>query len=314
MTRRAGRGPLEAAPARHVFSAEIAAQVRRIELRTGRLVESLFSGEYHSVFKGRGMEFSDVREYQPGDDVRAIDWNVTARRGHPYVKEYVEERELTALIIVDLSASKAFGTGPRSNALLATEIAAVLAFAAAGNNDRAGLLLVTDRVELFVPPDSGRRHALRLVLELLSFRPAGRGTRISEALAFAKRILRRRSAIFLVSDFLVDEIDDPRFDDATRRLSRAHDLIPIRLTDPGATTLPDVGLLAVCDPETGTRRIVDTGSPVVRAEFEARELERRAGVSSLFRQLRLDVAEVSTTDDYVLPLMRLFRHRERASR
>src|SRR5687768_17265589 len=160
----------------HVFSKETAAQVRRIELRTRGLVESLFGGEYHSVFKGRGLEFSDVREYQPGDDIRAIDWNVTARRGQLFMKEYVEERELTALLIVDLSASKEFGTGAKSNALIASEIAAILAFAATRNNDRVGLLLVTDRVELFVPPDSGRRHVLRLVLELLTCRPKGRGT------------------------------------------------------------------------------------------------------------------------------------------
>jgi uncharacterized protein (DUF58 family) len=300
--------------ATHVFSKEIAAQVRRIELRTKGLVESLFSGEYHSVFKGRGLEFSDVREYQPGDDVRAIDWNVTARRGHLFVKEYVEERELTALLIVDLSASKEFGTGEKANALIASEIAAILAFAAAGNNDRIGLLLVTDHVELFVPPDSGRRHVMRLVLELLSFRPSGRGTRLSSALEYASRVLHRRSAIFLVSDFLLDEKSDPDFARAARRVKRDHDLVPIRLTDPGGAELPNVGLLALVDPETGERLIVDTGSASNRRKYSKGTSAQRERMAALFRELRLDTVEVSTDEDYVPALIHFFRQRDRVSR
>ena len=300
--------------ATHVFSKEIAAQVRRIELRTKGLVESLFNGEYHSVFKGRGLEFSDVREYQPGDDVRAIDWNVTARRGHLFLKEYVEERELTALLIVDLSASKEFGTGEKSNATIASEIAAILAFAAAANNDRVGLLLVTDHVELFVPPDSGRRHVMRLVLELLSFRPSGRGTRLSTALEYASRVLHRRSAIFLVSDFLLDDDTDPEFALATRRLKRDHDLVPIRLADPGGAVLPNVGLLALVDPETGERFIVDTGSAAKRRGYAEGKAAQRDRMTALFRELRMDTVEVSTTEDYVPALIRFFRQRERVSR
>ena len=300
--------------ATHVFSREIAAQVRRIELRTKGLVQSLFSGEYHSVFKGRGLEFADVREYQPGDDVRAIDWNVTARRGHLFVKEYVEERELTALLIVDLSASKEFGTGEKSNALIASEIAAILAFAAAGNNDRVGLLLVTDRVELFVPPDSGRRHVMRLVLELLSFRPAGRGTRLSTGLEYASRVLHRRSAVFLVSDFLLDAESDPAFERAARLVKRDHDLVPIRLTDPGGMELPNVGLLALVDPETGERLIVDTGSARKRRAYAEGKKAQRDRMTALFRELKMDTVEVSTTADYVPALIRFFRQRERVSR
>lgn len=295
----------------HVFSKEIAAQVRRIELRTRGLVESLFSGEYHSVFKGRGLEFSDVREYHPGDDIRSIDWNVTARRGQLFMKEYMEERELTALLIVDLSASKEFGTGAKSNALIASEIAAILAFAATRNNDRVGLLLVTDRVELFVPPDSGRRHVMRLVLELLSFRPTGRGTRLSKGLEFATRVLKRRSAVFLVSDFLVDDESDPEFARVARRVAHDHDLVPIRLTDPGGVELPNVGLLVLVDPETGQRHVVNTGSARVRAAYATGKMEQHGRLTALFRDLQVDVIEVDTTQDAVPALIAFFRQRER---
>ena len=298
----------------HVFSKEIAAQARRIELRTRGLVESLFSGEYHSVFKGRGLEFSDVREYQPGDDVRAIDWNVTARRGHPFVKEFVEERELTAVLVVDLSASKKFGTGDKNNATIAIEIAAILALAAAGNNDRVGLLLLTDRVELFVPPDSGRRHVLRLIMELLAFRPTGKGTRLSAGLEYALRILHHRAVVFLVSDFLTDSSVDPEFRHAARRLSRDHDLVPIRLTDLGGERLPDVGLLALVDPETGQRHVVDTSSSDVRDAYAEQKEAHRTQLTSFFRELRLDIIEVGTEDDYVPALISFFRRRERLPR
>jgi uncharacterized protein (DUF58 family) len=298
----------------HVFSKEIAAQVRRIELRTRGLVESLFSGEYRSVFKGRGIELLDLREYQPGDDVRSIDWNVTARRGVPFVKEYVEARELSVLIVVDLSASKQFGTGRAANALIASEIAAILALSAAGNHDRVGLLLVTDQVELYVPAGSGRRHALRLVLELLSFRPSHRGTRLSAALSYIARVLHRRSIVFFISDFLTSAEADPDFLRAARRCGKQHDLVPIRLNDPAAATLPDVGLLAVFDPESGTRRLVNTGSAGVRARFAKAWSDRHDRMSALLRELRLDVINVDTTQDCVPQLIGFFRRRDRASR
>ncbi|HSH76796.1 MAG TPA: DUF58 domain-containing protein [Longimicrobiales bacterium] len=311
---RNGAGRARDGDTSHVFSRETAAQLRRIELRTRGLVESLFGGEYHSVFKGRGLEFSDVREYQPGDDVRSIDWNVTARRGRLFVKEYVEERELTALLIVDLSASKEFGTGPSDNALLACEIASILALAAAANNDRVGLLLVTEQVELFIPPDSGRRHVLRLVLELLTFQPTGRRTRLSAALDYASRVMHRRSAVFLVSDFLTDADADPGLPRIARRFSREHDLVPIRLTDPRGGSLPDVGLLALIDPETGRRHIVDTSAPAVRAEYESRTSAQQDAMTALFRDLRLDAIEIDTHGDCVPPLIRFFRRRMRITR
>ncbi len=304
-TPRSGAAPTAITP-------EMRARVRHIELRTRGLVESLFSGEYHSVFKGRGMEFSDVREYQPGDDVRAIDWNVTARRGRPYLKELVEERQLEVLLVVDLSASKLFGSGPAPNARIAAEIAAVLGLAAAGNNDRVGLLLVTDRVERFVPPDTGRNHALRLVLELVSHRPVGRGTRLTSALEYASKVLRQRTIVFLVSDFLLDETRDAGFEHALRRVSAEHDVIPIRLTDPSGETLPDVGMLALFDPESGVRRVVNTRDPRVREQHRRRVGGQRERVTRLLRTTGLDSVEISTTGDYVPPLVALFRRRARS--
>lgn len=298
----------------HVFSPEVTAQVKRIELTTRGLVESLFSGEYHSIFKGRGLEFSDVREYQPGDDVRSIDWNVTARRGRLFVKEMVEERQLTALVMVDLSGSKDFGTGAKHNALIAAEIAAILALAATANNDRVGLLIVTDRVEHFVAPDTGRRHALRLVLELLSFRPEGRGTTLSAGLGYAERVLRHRATVFLISDFLTSEAADPALHHAARKLAWDHDLVPIRLSDRAADELPAVGLVAMNDPETGARVLVNTSSKKVRAAYRKRTLESRRAIDDTFRELKLDVVDIDTTEEFLLPLIGFFRRRARANR
>lgn len=297
-----------------VFSPEVLAQLKRIELSTRGLVESLFSGEYHSIFKGRGLEFSDVREYQPGDDVRMIDWNVTARRGRLYLKELVEERQLSALIVVDLSASETFGTGEKPNIRIASEIAAILALAATRNNDRVGLLLVTDRVEHFVPPDTGRRHALRLVLDLLAFRPEGRGTVLSEGLGYAERVLRQRTTVFVISDFLTTPGTDPDLPHAARKLAWDHDLVPIRLTDPAASELPNVGMLAVTDPETGARRVLNTSAARVRDAYRDRARTTRGIVDALFRDLRLDVVDIDTTEDYVPPLIGFFRARARALR
>ena len=296
-----------------VFSKEVTAWLRRIELRTRGLVESLFSGEYRSVFNGRGMEFSDVREYQPGDDVRAIDWNVTARRGRVFIKEHVEERELSVLLIVDCSASKDFGTGLKPNVVIASEVAGILALAATDNNDRVGLLIVTDSVELYIPPDSGRSHAMRLVLDLLSFRPSGRATNRSRALEYASKVLPQRTAVFQISDFLVGEKSDSSFMADARRFSREHDLIPIRVTDPGGATLPDVGLLALADPETGIRRVLNTSDEFVRQDYAESRLSQKTEIDGLFRQLQTDVVEVTSTEDYVLPLIRFFRRRERVT-
>lgn len=304
-----GRSPGTAPPS---ITPEIRAKVRHIELRTRRLVESLFSGEYHSVFKGRGLEFSDVREYQPGDDVRAIDWNVTARRGHLFVKEYVEERELDVMLVVDVSASERFGTGPASNARLAAELAAILGLAAAGNNDQVGLLLVSDHVERFVGPDSGRNHALRLVLELLAHEPVGRGTRLTVALEYVAKVLRRRSVVFVISDFLLDRQADVHFERALRIAAAEHDVVPIRLCDPASGALPDIGRLAIVDPESGVRRVVDTSDPAVRAAHAERHERVSEHVAEIFRRSRADAVDVRTDEDYVLPLVALFRRRARA--
>ena len=309
-----GRGSGRSKSASHIFSKEVIQQARRVELRTRGLVESLFSGEYHSVFKGRGLEFSDVREYQPGDDVRSIDWNVTARRGRPFIKEHVEERELTALLIVDLSASKECGTGARSNAQIVVEIAAILALSAARNNDRVGLLIVTDRVELFIPPDTGRRHALRLLLELLAFRPEGRGTRLSKAIEYAGRVLRQRATVFLISDYVMDGTTDPEFEPLARRFSLQHDLIPVRLTDPASLTLPNLGLVAFVDPESGRRRVLNSSDPRTRERYRVGVTEQLQALDVVFRDLRLDVVDVSATADFVLALIDFFHRRERVPR
>lgn len=298
----------------HVFTPEVTAQLRRIELTTRGLVESLFSGEYHSIFKGRGLEFSDVREYQPGDDVRSIDWNVTARRGRLFIKEFVEERQLNALVMIDLSASKSFGTGARDNATIASEIAAILALAATSNNDRVGMLLVTDRVERFIPPDTGRRHAMRLVLELLAYQPEGRETRLSVGMRFAERVLRQRSTVFLVSDFVTGPESDPGLEHAARKLAWDHDVVAIRLSDPASAELPNVGMLAVTNPETGAREIVNSGSRKVREAFRARSLGVRARIDELFRELRVDTVDLDTSADYLPPLIGFFRRRARAQR
>ncbi len=302
-------------PARQSIAREhprvFAARVKQIEMRTRGLVESLFSGEYRSVFKGRGLEFSEVREYQLGDDIRSIDWNVTARRGRLFIKQHEEERELTAMLMVDLSGSQDFGTGVASNARIASEIACILALSAARNNDHVGLLVVSDHTELFIPPDTGRRHALRLIFELLSLKPAGRRTKLSSGLEFLAKVLRRRAAVFLISDFLVDFEADLRLARIASRFSFQHDLVPIRLNDPGQMRLPDVGLVRVVDPESGERRIVDIGRAGVRGAYARQAGEARERLTRLFRELGLEVVEVGSDEDYVPVLAEFFRARER---
>lgn len=297
-----------------VFTPEVSAQLRRIELTTRGLVESLYSGEYASIFKGRGLEFSDVREYQPGDDVRAIDWNVTARRGRLFVKEHVEERQLNALVVVDVSASKTFGTGAADNRAVAAEIAAIIALAATGHNDRAGLLLVSEEVEHYIAPDTGRRHALRLVLDLLAHRAEGQGTRLSTALGFADRVLRQRSTIFLVSDFVTSTTADPGLEHAARKLAWDHDLVPIRITDPRSLELPNVGLIAVRDPETGSRKVLQSGRRSVREAFRLRAEEQRGRIDDLFREIGVDPIELDPTGEYLPGLIAHFRRQARLQR
>jgi len=286
---------------------KIAAQVRRIEIATRRMVNDTMAGEYHSVFKGRGMEFDEVRPYAEGDDVRTIDWNVTARTGHPHVKRFVEERQLTILLAVDASGSLDFGTRQQFKGELAAEVCALLAFSAIRNNDRVGLLIFTDGVELYVPPKKGRRHVLRLVRELLFFKPQRRGTGIASALEFTRRVLRRKSVLFLISDFLEAGIETPLSLTAQR-----HDMVALAPNDALENELPAVGLVEWRDAETGEATLVDTGSLAVRRAYAQRQAQLRLDRQRLMRRLGVDFVELETGADYMLPLVRLFR--QRASR
>ncbi len=289
-----------------MLSNDLISKIRHIEIRTKRLVNDSFAGEYHSVFKGRGMEFEEVRPYQPGDDVRTIDWNVTARTGEPYVKRFVEERELTVMLVVDASASENFGSVQRFKRELAAELTAVLSFAATTNNDRVGLLIFTDQVELYIPPRKGRKHVLRLIRELLAFEPQHKGTDIRLALDTVNHILKRRSIIFLVSDFLA--IPDS-YRTALAVTNRRHDLIAVDLHDPLEKTMGNVGLLALEDPETGEIVWADTGSKAWRAAFQKRMDALRTNTTRAFRQAGVDRIDVATNQDYVAPLTAFFQER-----
>lgn len=288
---------------------EILRQVKLLELRTRGLVNSLFTGEYASVFKGQGMEFSEVREYQPGDEVRSIDWNVTARMRKPYVKRYIEERELTVMLVVDLSGSERFGTRRRFKSELASELAAVLAMSAIRNNDRVGALLFTDRIEHVVPPRKGRRHAMRLMRDLLVYEPAGVGTDIGGALQYAGRMLAHKAVIFVVSDFQATDLETP-----LKLLAQRHDVIAVTVDDPSERTLPDIGLARFVDPETGQTLDVDTSDPSVRAAFAAAVLTETDARRGLLRRLAIDEIPIHTDGGVVDPLIRFFRTRETRAR
>jgi len=285
-------------------------QVKLIELRTRRLVNSLFTGEYRSVFKGQGMEFAEVREYLPGDEVRAIDWNVTARMRRPFVKRYIEERELTVMLVVDLSGSERFGTR-RFKVDVATELAAVVAMSAVRNNDRVGTLLFTDRIELVVAPRKGRRHALRVLRDLLAFAPAGRGTDLAHALEYLARLLTHRTIVFVISDFVA-----PPFERELRLLAQRHDVVAVSVEDPSEQSLPDVGLVRFADPETGRYLDLDTSARAVRAAYGRRVFEERHARRQLFRRLAIDEVVLSTgaAGSVVEPLLAFFRSRERRVR
>ncbi|MEJ2153109.1 MAG: DUF58 domain-containing protein [Gemmatimonadota bacterium] len=285
---------------------ELAKTVRLLEIQTRHLVNDIFSGEYTSVFKGRGVEFSDVREYQPGDDVRAIDWNVTARRGTPYVKQFVEERELTVILAVDGSASTRFGTQGALKRERAAEIGAVLGLAANRNNDRAGALLFAEGIERYIPPRKGKTHVLRLVRDILSFDPPARGTDLVGALEFLSRVLHRRSVIFLLSDFL-----DTGYERALAALAVRHDVVALTLSDRRDHELPDVGLIEVVEPETGTRRWLDTGSPRVREAYAAAAECVETNRKRVFQKAGVDMVPIDTLADYVEPLRRFFERRVR---
>jgi len=285
---------------------EILQQVRRIHLRTSRLVDDVLAGAYHSTFKGRGMEFDEVREYTPGDEVRTIDWNVTARRGQPYVKRYVEERELTVMLLVDLSASGQFGSVRRLKADIATELCAVLAWSAIRNSDKVGLILFTDAIEKFVPPQKGRRHVLRVIREVLYFQPQRRQTDVGRALEYLHNVSRRRTVSFLVSDFLASGYEKP-----LRIAHRRHDIIPVSITDRRELSLPRLGFIELQDLETGEHVVVDTTSAAVRQAYARRRAAAVARRRQLFQTLGIDAIEVHTDEPYINPLMRFFRQRER---
>jgi uncharacterized protein (DUF58 family) len=292
-----------------MIPSEVLRKVRQIELRARGTVNSVLSGAYSSSFRGRGMEFAEVREYVPGDEIRTIDWNVTARQGHPFVKKFTEERELTVLLAVDASASGDFGSrGEMKGEIMAT-LSALLAFSAIQNNDRVGLLIFTSTVERFIPPQKGRKHVLRVIRELLYHKPRERGTDLAGAIAHADRLLRRRAVVFLVSDF-----DAPDFEKSLRLLQRKHDAVAIRVADPRERELPDAGFLELEDPETGAVRIVDTGDRRFREAFARESRAAAAKLEALFRRTGTDAVQITAGRDYdetIDPLIRYFRRRAR---
>jgi len=279
---------------------EILRKIRRLELRTRRLVASSFAGQYQSVFKGRGMNFEEVRPYSPGDEIRAIDWNVTARTGEPYIKKFTEEREMTVMIVLDVSASGNFGSVEESKRELAAEVAAILAFSAITNNDKVGLLLFSDRVELFIPPKKGRLHILRLIREMLFFRPKGKGTDLSGTLEYLNKVVTRRAVVFLISDFLTGDFSKPLTISAKR-----HDMVAIPVIDPAEEMLPDVGVILLEDPETGEQIEVDTSRRVLSKGYAEMAEKRSKELFSLFRARRIDTLPLRTDKDY-LPVLRSF--------
>lgn len=287
-----------------MIPAEILKKVKGIEIRTRSLVNTVFAGEYHSVFKGRGMAFSEVREYQVGDDIRTIDWNVTARMADPYVKIFDEERELTVMLMVDASASGDFGTVDQMKGEVGVEICALLAFSAIKNNDRVGLIVFTDEVELFIPPKKGKKHVLRVIRELLYFKPEKRGTNVGAALEYLNRVTRRRSVVFLVSDFMASG-----YEKALRIVNRRHDLVAVALSDPRETELPDIGIVELEDAETGEGILVDFGNAEVRDMFFKMASENAEKRSQMFRKIGVDMVEIGMQEHYSEPLMRFFKNR-----
>ena len=286
-------------------AAEIFKKVRKIEIKTRGLSNQIFSGQYHSVFKGRGMAFSEVREYQYGDDIRTIDWNVTARFNHPYIKIFDEERELTVMLVIDVSGSNQYGTQHALKQEVITEIAAVLAFSAIQNNDKVGVIFFSNQVEKFIPPKKGLTHILRIIRELIDFEPAHRETNIAEALRYLTNVIKKRCTAFLLSDFL-----DKGFQDAIKIANKKHDLIAVQVFDDRETEIPDVGLIRVKDAETGKRIWVDTTDRKIRQRYQKWFANHQNFLNDLFIRSGVDVARVKTDQDYVKPLMNLFNKRE----
>jgi uncharacterized protein (DUF58 family) len=288
---------------------EILKKVKRLEITTRGLVNDVFSGEYHSIFKGRGMDFSEVREYSLGDDIRTIDWNVTARMGYPYVKIFQEERELTVILMVDVSSSGNFGTHEQMKGEIATEICALLAFSAIKNNDKVGLIIFTDRIEKFVPPKKGKTHVLRVLRELLYHKPRSNQTDIASALEFLNRVTRRRSVVFLVSDFISED-----YSKALQISNKKHDVIAITVTDPREVELPSVGFVELEDAETGEVFLLDSGAREVRSSFAEVADTKQRDREKLFKSMSIDSIDIYTNRPYIEPLIRFFRLRAKRFR
>lgn len=286
-------------------TSELLRRVRRLEIKTRALTNNIFAGEYHSAFKGRGMSFAEVREYQAGDDVRDIDWNVTAKMNKPYIKIYEEERELTLMLIIDLSASQRFGTQSRTQRELTAEIAATLAFSALQNNDKVGVIFFTDRVEKFIPPQKGRKHILYIIRELLNFEPAGKRTNVAIAMEYLMRVITKRSITFVISDFL----DTRDFSKPLLIAARKHDLIGLKIYDHFMAVMPNVGLIKVVDAETGHEQFVDTSNKAVRQQQQEWWHKEEEKLNTLFRKNGVDYTSISTNSDYVKPLINLFARR-----
>lgn len=284
---------------------ELLKKIRKIEIKTRGLSSNIFAGEYHSAFKGRGMTFSEVREYQYGDDIRDIDWNVTARHNHPYVKVYEEEREMTVMLLVDVSRSRLFGAVGEEKREMIAEIAATIAFSAISNNDKIGMIFFSDKIEKFIPPKKGKKHILFIIRELLDFEPESRGTDIAVALRYFSDALKKRCTTFLISDF----IDTHDYTQALSIARNKHDVIAVQVYDKRDAQLPDVGLMRVCDLETGNDRWIDTSSRKVRNTYNKWWYERQQSMTESMRRSKVDIASISTDEDYVRSLMVLFRQR-----
>jgi uncharacterized protein (DUF58 family) len=289
-----------------VLPKELIRKIRRIQIHTARTVNDVLAGQYRSVFKGRGMEFAEVREYQVGDDVRFIDWNVTARMGRPYVKQFAEERELTVMLLVDASGSGRFGSNEQTKNEIAAEMAALIAYSAIRNNDKVGLIIFTDEVEKFVAPKKGRSHVLRVIREILYFQPQGKGTNIAAAIEYLMRVSTRRTVAFLVSDFIASG-----YENRLRVANQRHDMIALRIIDPREVDLPRVGLIRLEDPEDGEMILVNTRNPKLRKRYERLSRKRLAEQAQMLRSMNVDHVEIWTNSSYVEPLVRFFKMRER---
>jgi uncharacterized protein (DUF58 family) len=289
-----------------MISQELIKKIRQIQIYTSRAVDASFAGQYESVFKGRGMQFDEVREYTPGDDIRTIDWNVTARTGKAYIKRYVEEREMTVMFVVDLSASGDFGTVNKMKNELAAEFCAVLAFAAAKNNDKVGLLIFTDRIELYIPPKKGSGHVLRLIRELLAFRMPRRRTNISLALDYLVKVVRKKATVFLVSDFIESDFQKP-----LGLVNRRHDVIAVPVRDRAEISMPSAGLIEFFDAETGETMLIDTSSRSFRKQYGSKSASRFAELKNLFRMIKVDCISISTDKPYINELVQFFHMRHR---